>query len=133
MQEAAAKTGKDATGYRLHGSEFKPEELFGPDGRLRRLKTFVISQQPQIDLHFSKFNYSDMQEIFTQGTDVEFSFFAGLIKGCHNNDYTFENYNYNEKEQTLDVSIVPARIGDTGAAGKQTAFVLGGVAEYYGD
>ena len=133
MKEAAEKSGKDATGYQLHGSEFKPEDLFGTNGQLRRLKTFVISQQPQIDLHFSKFDYSDMQEIFTQGTDVEFKFFGGLIKGTHNNDYTFENYSYNEAEQTLNVSIVPARIGDTGTAGKQTAFVLGGVAEYYGD
>lgn len=131
LNEAAAKSGKDATGYRLHGSEFDPNVLFGKEGQLRRLKTFVISQQPIITLHFSKFDCTEMQEFFQQDTDVSFSIFGGIISGHHNNGYSFTNYHYDAQKQTLDVSITPAPIGDSGSIGKQTAFILGGVAETY--
>lgn len=132
LKDAAVKSGKDATGYMLHGSEFDPAALFGENGELRRMKTLVISQQPIISLHFEKFDSEGMQEAFTQATDVSFSFLGGLITGEHNNDYSFSDYHYNSESQTLDVSIVPAPIGSTGSAGKQTAFVLGGVVECFG-
>jgi hypothetical protein len=132
LAEAAAKSGKDATGYQLHGSEFDPAVLFGKNGELKRLKTFVISQQPVISLHFSKFDCTEMQKLFTQQTDIDFSLFGGIISGDHHNDYSFSDYAYNSDEQTLDVTISPAPIGDSGSTAKQTAFVLGGVAEYYG-
>lgn len=132
LYEAAVKSGKDSTGYQLHGSEFDPKNLFGNNGKLKRLKTFVLSQQPTITLHFSKFDCTEMQEIFNQKTDIDFSLFGGIISGSHKNSYSFTNYNYNAEKQTLDVSITPTPIGDSGSIGKQTAFVLGGVAETFG-
>lgn len=133
LVEAAAKSGKDTTGYQLHGSEFDYKILFGRNGKLKRLKTFVISQQPVIELHFSKFDCTQMKEFFKENTGVSFSFFGGIISGSHNNSYSFSNYNYDEQKQTLDVSIIPAPIGDSGSIGKQTAFILGGVPETYGE
>lgn len=50
LREIAQKTGRDTTGYRLHGTEFTVEELFGPNGTLAYLKTLVISQAPTITL-----------------------------------------------------------------------------------
>lgn len=131
LNAAALNSGKDATGYKLHGSQYNPATLFGENGQLKRMKTFVLSQQPEITLSFSKFDCSAMQQIFTQSTDVTFSILGGLISGEHNNDYSFTEYSYNEQEQTLTVKIVPTPIGSVGSIGKQTAFVLGGVAEYY--
>lgn len=133
LKEAADKSGKDLTGYKLHGSEFDPGRTFGKNGELQRLKTFVISQQPAIKLKFSNFNCEQMQEVFSQKTDISFSIFGGLIKGKHNNDYSFSNYHYDSQLQTIEVEIIPAPIGESGAIGKQTAFVLGGVAESYGN
>ncbi len=133
LNEAALKSGKDATGYKLHGNNYKPSELFGKNGQLRRLKTFVLSQQPEISLSFKSFECTELQKLFTQSTDVSFHMLGGLIKGEHNNDYSFSEYNYNEQEQTLNVKIVPTPIGNAGSIGKQTAFVLGGVIESYGD
>ena len=131
LTEAAKKSGTDATGYQLNGSEFDPKKLFGIDGQLRRMKTFVISQQPVITLHFSKFDSSEMQKIFTQSTDVSFQILGGVIRGEHNNDYSFTNYSYNESKESLDVTITPAPIDVSGSIGKQTAYVLGGIVEYY--
>lgn len=133
LNEAAFKSGKDATGYKLHGSRYNPLTLFGSNGQLRRLKTFVISQQPEIKMSFSHFDCSEMEQIFTQSTDVEFSLFGGLVHGTHNNDYTFTDYHFNQDQQTLTVSIVPAPIGESGSIAKQTAYILGGVAESYGN
>lgn len=133
LKDAAVKSGQDTTGYQLHGSEFNPKTLFGKNGQLKRLKTFVISQQPEISLHFSKFDCSSIKDIFTSSTGVSFSILGGLIRGNANNNYSFSNYNYDSQAQTLDVSIIPAPIGDSGSIGKQTAYVLGGVAETYGD
>lgn len=132
LNEAASKSGKDATGYKLHGSKYNPMTLFGKNGQLKRLKTFVLSQQPEITLSFSKFDCSEMQKIFTQSTDISFQVLGGLIKGEHNNDYSFSEYHYNEQGQTLTVKIIPAPIGSAGSIGKQTAYVLGGVVETYG-
>lgn len=131
LMEAVNKSGKDATGYRLHGSEFDPQDLFGKDGQLKRLKTFVISQQPEIHLAFSKFDCEELNEVFTQNTDVSFSLLGGLINGTHNNDYSFSNYEYNAKKETLEVDIVPPEISESGSISKQTAFILGGVVEAY--
>lgn len=133
LQEAAEKSGKDATGYKLNGSEYNPVNLFGKNGKLRRLKTYVISQPPVISLRFHKFNCEQLEEIFTQKSDVRFNLFGGLIHGEHNNDYTFTDYKYNPDEETIEVNITPAAIGSFGAIGKQTAYVLGGVVESYGE
>lgn len=132
LLEAAEKSGQDTTGYKLHGSEFDPGRLFGRNGQLRRLKTFVLSQQPMITLHFSKFDSDKLKKVFSQKTDVDFSLFGGLISGSHRNGYSFSEVTQNEEKQTLDVTIKPDPIGESGSLGKQTAFILGGVAETYG-
>lgn len=131
LSEAATKSGKDSTGYKLSSGRFDPKVLFGKDGTLRRLNTFVLSRQPKIELTFQKFNCKALSEIFSQKTDVAFNIFGSLISGTHNNDYTFSDYEYNSDEQIIKVSIVPASLTSGGASSELTAFVLGGVAEYF--
>lgn len=131
LNEAAIKSGNDATGYMLNGSEYTSDDLFGAGGRLRRMKTYVISQAPVIKLTFHKFDCEQLQKLFEQRSDVSFSLFGGLIHGTHNNDYSFTDYSCNSAEETIEVSITPAPIGSTGSLGRQTAFILGGVVEFY--
>lgn len=130
LREAAAKSGQDATGYQLASGELDPDALFGPAGTLRRMKSLVLSRQPEIHLTFRKFDEKALSELFVQNTDVSFGFFGGLIHGDHANDYTFSNYQYDAAQQTVEVSILPAPL-ESGAASSQTACVLGGVPEYY--
>lgn len=131
LSEAAQKSGKDATGYQLNGSEFDPKTLFGTNGQLRRLKTFVISQQPAISIHMSKFDYSQMSSVFTKDSEVDVLLFGRYRIGGHDNHYAVTNYSEDSSTQSLDVTFAPAPLGSVGASNAQTAFVLGGVAECY--
>lgn len=129
--EAAIKSGEDATGYKLNGSEFDPKTLFGKDGQLKRLKTFVISQQPEITLRFNKFDNKTIKEIFTEHSDISFRALGGLIHGGHDEGYSYSVYEDETQSESLVVTITPPPIGTSGSLAKQKAYVLGGVAEVY--
>lgn len=131
LEEVAAKSGKDVTGYQLADSEFNPETLFGKEGKLRRMRTLVISQQPSVKLHFSKFNCSELKKKFSEHTDVQFSICGGIVSGNHENGYSVSQCDYNEDKQALDVTFTPPKLGASGTGAFQTAYVLGGVADYF--
>lgn len=131
LNEIATKSGSDATGYQLKGSEFDPEQVFGENGTLKRLKTLVIATQPTIHLTFTEFDQTQMSEAFDEKTTAEMDFFGGLIHVNHQNEYSYSDYNYDENSKTLTVTIEPPKIGSSGTANKQTAFILGGVAKTY--
>ncbi len=130
LEETAAKSGKDVTGYQLIDSEFDPKTLFGKEGKLRRMKTLVISQLPSIKMRFSKFDCERLQKSFKEQTEVNFQIFGGLITGSHGNGYSFSEYQYDENSQSLDVVLTPKPLGSYGTAEYQTAYVLGGVVDY---
>jgi len=130
LEEAAAKSGKDVTGYQLIDSEFNPKTIFGANGKLRRMRTLIISQQPTVKLHFSKFDCSQLKKTFDEKTDVEFNI-MDLVVGHHENGYSVSECDYKEDSQTLDVTLTPQKLGSSGTAESQTAFVLGGVEDYF--
>ncbi len=99
LSEAAQKSGKDATGYQINGSGYDPKNLFGASGKLRRMKTLVISQQPMITIHMSEFNYSQMSSVFTKESDVDLLLFGWYRIGGHDNGYTVTNYNEDSSKQ----------------------------------
>ena len=131
LKEAAINSGKDATGIRLHGSRYDPDKLFGENGMLRRMSTLVISQQPIITLTFSNFECSGFEKYFKQNTNVKFSILGGLISGTHDNDFSCTSSKYDASSNTLTVTLAPPPLGSSGSLGKQTAYVLGGTAEYF--
>lgn len=131
LKEAAEKSGKDVTGICLHGTRYDPDKLFGVNGALRRMSMFVISQQPVITLKFSNFECSGFEKYFKQNTNVKFNILGGLISGTHNNDFSCTDSKYDASSNTLTVSLAPYPLGSSGSFGKQTAYVLGGTAEYY--
>lgn len=131
LEEAAAKSGRDATGYQLIGGDFDPDKIFGENGQLRRIKTFVLSQQPAVTLTFTNFDFSEVEKDFKQETDVEFKFLGGLISGSHDNEYTFSDYSYDRSANTTTIKILPAPLAGSGSSAKQTAFVLGGSVESF--
>ncbi len=131
LAETAAKSGKDVTGYQLIDSAYDPKTLFGKNGTLRRMRTLVISQLPSIKLHFSNFDCLRLLKSFEEQTEVKFSIFGGLISGSHDNRYSFSEYSYDEKSQTVDVILQPKPLGSCGTAYNQTAYVLGGVIDYF--
>lgn len=131
LMEAAEKSGKDATGIRLNDKRFDPETLFGKKGTLRRMKTLVISQQPIVTLTFKNANTSELEKYFRQHTEAEFKIFGNIISGTHANDFSCKVKEHNHDAKTLTVELAPAPLGGYGSPGKQTAYVLGGTAEYF--
>ena len=131
LKEAAEKSGKDVTGICLGGGRYDPDKLFGENGELRRINMFVISQQPYITLKFYNFECSGFEQYFEQDTKVKFNILGGLISGTHNNDFSCTSKEYDENSKTLTVKLAPPAIGSSGSLGKQTAYVLGGTAEYF--
>ena len=130
LDEVAAKTGKDVTGYQLVDSEFDVETLFGEDGKLRRMRTLVISQHPIVRVTFKKFDCSELKKKFDETTDVEFSMFGGIISGHHKNSYSISECKYDKSSESLDVTFMPRPLGSSGTALSQTAYVIGGVVDY---
>ncbi len=131
LEETAAKSGKDVTGYQLVDSEYNPKTLFGKNGKLRRMKTLVISQLPCIKLHFSKFDCAQLKKMFEEQTEVNFKIFGGLVTGSSDNKYSFSGCEYDDSTQSLDVVLQPKALGTSGTAVNQTAYVLGGVIDYF--
>lgn len=131
LKEAAKKSGTGETGICLHGGEYDPDALFGENGTLRRMSTFVISQQPVINLKFSNFECSEINKFFSESTKVKFNILGGIISGEHNNDFSCSSVDYDSSRNTLDVTISPEPLGSSGSLGKQTVYVLGGTAEYF--
>lgn len=131
LKEAAEKSGKDTTGIRLSDDRYDPDKLFGENGELRRINMFVISQQPVITLKFSNFECSGFEKYFKQNTNVKFSILGGLISGTHDNNFSCTSSKYDASSNTLTVTLAPPPIGSSGSLGQQTAYVLGGTAEYF--
>lgn len=130
LSEIARNSVSLDTGYKFVSSEFKPDEVFGKDGKLCRLRTFVISQQPSLHLEFAKFSCDEMKEFFTQEASASFSILGGVISGSRSSGYSFKNYSYSESEQKVSVDIVPPDV-ESGTMFERTAFLLGGVVEHY--
>lgn len=131
LEEAAKKSGKDTTGICLNGGRYDPDTLFGKNGMLRRMKTLVISQQPIVTLTFKSANTSELEKYFRQHTEVEFKIFGNIISGTHSNDFSCKVKEHNHDAKTLTVELAPAPLGSYGSLSKQTAYVLGGTAEYF--
>jgi hypothetical protein len=70
LQELVARSGEDATGYRLQGSEFDVSQLFGAGCAFSRLKTFVISQQPTMTLTFTGADASRVTSDFKANASI---------------------------------------------------------------
>jgi hypothetical protein len=127
LQEAAQKSGKDATGYQLKGGEFDPKQLFGHD--LARIKAFVISNVPTITMKFSKVDVNKVTSVFQEHKSIGFNLFS-LFDVGNSSDYSVTHVESNTSAQTVTVHFGPPTPSGTLPLNKQTAFILGGVAEY---
>lgn len=130
LNETAAKTGKDVTGYQFEDGEFDTETLFGEEGTLRRMRTLVISQHPIVKLHFKKFDCDKLKKQFDETTNADFELFGGIISGNHKNGYEMSECKIDKSSDSLDVTFTPQPLGSSGTAANQTAYVLGGVIDY---
>jgi len=130
LSEVAAKSGQDATGYQLQGSEFDVADLFGPGKAFSRLKTFVISQQPTIVLTFTGTEVSKVSSDFKVGASIKLDLFGLFTLGQASGSYAVQDVQENTKEGSVTVTFGPPKVSGTIPLQQQVAYVMGGVASY---
>jgi hypothetical protein len=132
LLEIADKSGHDATGYQLHGSEFKADGLFGKGGRLSRLKTFVISQPPTVTMTMHKVDVSSVSSFFKTSNTAKLSLLGFITLGEHSDSYQVSSVTSDAASESISVTFGPPAVSGTIPLDQQVAYVLGGVASYPG-
>lgn len=130
LQEVVEKTGKDATGYQLVGSEFNVNELFGEGKAFSRLKTFVISQQPTITMTFNNADTRIIESDFNVGASLKVKLLGLFTMGSASGSYTVQDVSADSKQGSVTIKMGPPAASGTVPLAQEVAYVLGGVASY---
>ncbi|MGI4759439.1 MAG: hypothetical protein ACRYF0_01940 [Janthinobacterium lividum] len=130
LQEVVAKTGQDATGYQLQGSEFNIGETFGIGKAFSRLKTFVISQQPTIKMTMTGVDTSKVTSDFQQHNKVSIDLLGLFTIGSASSNYSVQKVDASSEAGTVTITFGPPQVSGTLSPEQQVAYVLGGVASY---
>lgn len=130
LAEIIANHGKDATGYQLQGSEFNIGQLFGEGGALSRLKTFVISQPPEIVMTFTDCQSSRIASDFKIGASASVDLFGFFRVGSASASYQVQNVHSDAANGSVTVTFGAPKPSGTTPIEKQIAYVMGGVASY---
>ena len=129
LSEVAQKTGKDVTGFQLQGSEFATAELFGPGKTFARVKTFVISQEPTVQLAFyDPNNRGVIQNAFKPGDAVRLQLADEVRFGATSGGFNVQKVDFANGKTV--VTLGPPTIVGTIPTPEQTAYIIGGVVEY---
>lgn len=130
LQEVVNKTGRDETGYKLLGSEYDPDELFGAGKVFGRLKTFVISQQPTMTFTFTECDEETLKQDFEAGSNVSVDLFGLFELGSASADYHVQKVESHSSSGSVTITFAPPEPNGTIPLEQQKAFVLGGVPSY---
>jgi hypothetical protein len=130
LGEILEKTGKDATGYQLQGSEFDVDELFGKGKALSRLKTFVISRQPEMSMTFKGGNASKVTSDMKVGAKASIDLFGLFRVGSASASYSVHKVDADSSDGSVTVTFGPPEPSGTIPLEQQVAYVMGGVPSY---
>lgn len=131
LREIQEKTEDDnADGYKLLGSEFSVKELFGANGRLNFLKTFVISREPTIDVTFKEINITEFKKHVHVDNSVKLKLFGFISLGVTGSSYTLDTVDSSEAEKSVTMHFSAPDVSGTIPLNQQVAYVLGGVPTY---
>lgn len=130
LAEVVAKTGKDATGFKLQGSEYDVSELFGPGKVMSRLKTFVISQPPEMVMTFTGSETSKVASDMQVNAKASVDLFGLFKLGSASASYTVQKVETHSVEGGVVVTFGAPEPSGTTPIEEQVAYVMGGVASY---
>ena len=129
LREIVEKTGKGETGYALVSGEYKVSDLFGIDKKFSRLKTYVISQEPIINITMTNVETSKIEKDFKADGEVKVSIFDCFNIGG-TSKYHVHDVKIDSKKHTASITFGPADMSGTTPAQDSTAFIIGGVPSY---
>jgi len=127
LSDIVHKTGQNVTGFQLQGSEFSVDELFGQGKTFARVKTFVISREPTVQLTFYDSDISVIRNSFKQDDAIQLQLAAVLTFGVTSSGLNVQKVE--SVDGTTVVTLEPPTSG-TIPAPQQTAYIIGGVVDY---
>ncbi len=128
LSDVAQKTGGDVSGFQLYGSNMKVSELFGQGKTFARVKTFVISREPTIQLTFYGADPDTIRNQFKQGEAAQFDVAGTLSYGSTSSGLNVQNVDVVGGNTV--VTLAPPTITGTIPSDAQTAHVIGGVLDF---
>ncbi|HEV2481553.1 MAG TPA: hypothetical protein VGS79_17905 [Puia sp.] len=130
LADVVSKTGHDATGFALQGSQFNVSELFGTGNTFSRLKTFVISQQPTIKMTFFGADTDSIVSDLKVNASAKLDLFGLFTLGSVSGSYNVQNVDTHSVAGAVVVTFGPPQISGTIPLQQQVCYVMGGVASY---
>lgn len=125
LSEIIAKTGHDVTGFQMQGSTFSTEALFGRGKIFARVKTFVISQEPEVTITFYGADSTLLKSEFIAAQPATIK--LGDILSFGNSTNAFMVLDISHKKGSTIVRFGPPKPVGTTPALDQTAHIIGGV------
>lgn len=127
LVEIKDKTGKNETGYCFANDEMKVDDLFGK--RLNRLKEFVISQDPIIQITISNAQTEKVEKCFQHDSELDIDFFGFAISSSQHH-YSVESCDIDTKSNTATITLSAPAPSSGGTQEDEVCYVLGGVPSY---
>lgn len=130
LRAVVANTGRDATGYRLPADgAFDIAATFGPGKAFSRLKTYVISQEPEVEITFESARAEALVKDFEQAASVKFSLF-GVINIGVSDGYRVRTVERSGSTSRVSITMGAPEPSGTTPLSDRIAHVIGGVASY---
>ncbi len=105
-------------------------ELFGEGGRLSRLKTFVVSRQPDMSMTFKGANSHKVTSDMKVGAKASIDLLGLFRVGSASADYSVKQVNESSSDGSVTVTFSAPEPSGTTPLQQQVAYVMGGVASY---
>ena len=127
LVEIKDKTGKDETGYCFANDEMKVDDLFGK--RLNRLKEFIVSKDPVIQITISNAQVDAVDQCFQHDSELDIDFFGfGISSSQHH--YSVESCDIDTKSNTATITLSGPEPSSGATEADEVCYVLGGVVSY---
>lgn len=128
IDQIVNNTGKDKSGVALLSNEYTVND-FGIEKKFAKLKTFVLSQEPEITFTMTNVDVKSLQRDFSSATSVRANLF-GFINISSNSSYTTHSATYNEEARTATITLGAPKPSPSVSLEKQIAYVIGGIPTY---
>jgi hypothetical protein len=129
LAEIRDKTGTQQTGFQLAGSKYAVGQLFGPGKLLASVKTFVVSQEPTIELAFYGADPSEVRALFVKGGPRTVQLAGVFGFGATTAGLEVQNIvpSKSQSRPTVVTLSPPQKTSGTILPQDQTAHIIGGV------
>ena len=130
LSQAIANTDQSRTGFCLTGSQYPVDVYFGPGKKFSRIKTWVLSQQPSIEMTFCNADTSSVVSDFKEDASLSVKLFGIFGVGSVKQSYAVQSVDDKSSAGCVTLKLGPPKVIGTTPSSDATAYVVGGVPSY---